>query len=736
MKKSKFHLFLGSFVTPVTVFPTVLTLSATGDNESSNTNNADGDNSNSQPTINPSFNTFGEVVDKITQERLSTIIDNQILEFRRKAQDLVQIASASSNEIIKAIYLQKVADYLEDNREAILENPLKYGFNIVYPKVLALNKEIYTATVHYKNQEYPSIKYGVTASYPTEEVFPNETEGGKVNTISLDYLTEKVYTYYDELNTEFADIFANKNDIPTLKSADENSNLGKINTSMSFDDSHQGVTISVPEGFDSWDEYIRSKVIQRFTSFDLLQNSNDDDIDQDDPFPPITSDQAPNDPLEESEFKFVPELKPIIKYEFFETYAQKLKNSANYEELVQESNSDISLFNDRFYFDNPIFTRYEYKIQSLAIEREGNNSVATPQLIVSVKIRDILNVAKTRLYKTTFEIPTDKKTSLSIESASNLMRETYKRFYKALGIGENIQIKNLGNKSLVTTTYNMIVAANNLLKPASEKDQFKKEYFNLVRLYKNANYELQGEERKTLLPQGNYKKELLNLFLGSLDRLTFNLENNNLNSKNNTGYGYFEYLIVTYKKLVVKLKEVIEQKRLSIIKSNFKNFGYDLAVLENGFKYLTDDLDLLSAIINSSSFNIEKKYDHYVLVLEQVQNTLINLSILTTADSLNPQDRVASGDNPSKKFEQAYEKIKITKPIAQKTKKTTTLQILGSIFSFIGLSTLISWILLKLSKIQKIKLSRRSSIILIVVSSLTFLLGITLIILSFIGGIL
>lgn len=731
MKNKKTKLFLGSLA-PVVIFPTILNLSATGE-AGTDGNNPSDPNAPSEPTLDPKFDTFGDEVSKITKSKLSTLIDDKILEFRRKAQDLVKTSAASSNDIIKGIYLQKVADYLETNRDKILENPTEYGLNIVYPKIISLNKDLYTTTVIYEGNEYTNIKFGLTASYPSDEIIPSATEDKRLNSTDLSTLREKTYTYYDNLTSEFEDVFANEKDIPTLASKESEGNQKDV-TKISYDSDHNGINISLPEGYETWDEYIRSKVIKRFTAFDLLQNSSDEEEEQDDPFPPITDEEVPNDPLEESEFRFVPQLSPILKYEFFDLYKDKIQNESKYQELVSESSRDINLFNNSFYFDNPIFTRYEYKIESVAIENVTENSATKSVLVANVKIIDSLNIGSTRSYKTTFEIPLDKETSLSREAARNLIAATYKRFYDALGIGEKIQIKRLGNKSLVTAVYNMIVASNNLIKPSEANDKFETKYFELIKKYKYLQYNLVGENRKNILPEGEYRTELLNLFLGSLDRLTFSV--NKSEAQSVTGYGYFEYLVVAYKKLALKLKEIMDETRMSIVLSNFKAFNLDLNILEQGFKTLNDDLDLISGVVNSSSFSIEKKFDHYVNILDQLQKTLVNLSILTTKESLDPKQAKSDEDNPSKRFVQAYEELGKTKAIAKETKKTTTSQVIGGIFSFIGLISLISWALLKLSKNKKIKLSRKNSIILLSVSTLTFILGITLIILSSIGGIL
>lgn len=735
MKCKKTKLFLGSLA-PVVIFPTILSLSATGE-AAANGNNPSDPNAPSEPTLDPKFDTFGDEVNKITKSKLSTLIDDKILEFRRKSQDLVKTSAASSNDIIKGIYLQKVADYLENNRDKILENPTEYGLNIVYPKIISLNKDLYTTTVIYEGNEYTNIKFGLTASYPSDEIIPSATEDKSLNTTDLSTLREKTYTYYDNLTSEFEDVFANAKDIPTLASKESGNDNNRDITKISYDSDHNGINISLPEGYKSWDEYIRSKVVKRFTAFDLLQNSSDEEEKQDDPYPPITDEEKPNDPLEESELRFVPQLPPILKYEFFDLYKDKIQNESKYQELVSESSKDINRFNNSFYFDNPIFTRYEYKIESLAIENITENSVSKAVLVANVKIIDSLNVGNTRIYKTTFEMPADKETSLSREAARNLIAATYKRFYDALGIGERIQIKRLGNKSLVTTVYNMIVASNNLIKPSEANDKFETKYFDLIKKYKYLQYNLVGENRKNILPEGEYRTELLNLFLGSLDRLTFSVNKSELNNNQSaTGYGYFEYLVVTYKKLALKLKEIMDETRMSIVKSNFKAFNLDLNVLEQGFKTLNDDLDLISGVVNSSSFSIEKKFDHYVNILDQLQKTLVNLSILTTKESLDPEQTKSDGDNPSKKFVKAYNELNETKAIAKETKKTATSQVIGGIFSFIGLISLISWAILKLSKNKKMKLSRKNSIILLSVSTLTFILGITLIILSLIGGIL
>lgn len=140
-----------------------------------------------------------------------------------------------------------------------------------------------------------------------------------------------------------------------------------------------------PKNFNSWDDYIISKIRPRFIDFDLEQNKDPAEQDQQNqqnnqavenlftPTVPVEGKQVPTDPKEliENIPRFVPKVRSL--YSTLSSSAL-LNRFGTYNEA---NKSDVF-----FYFENPINTRFTYKVTAL---NNNNGKVnATVQIQDSV----------------------------------------------------------------------------------------------------------------------------------------------------------------------------------------------------------------------------------------------------------------------------------------------------------------------------------------------------------------
>ncbi|MGV2393830.1 UNVERIFIED_CONTAM: hypothetical protein O8I53_13300 [Campylobacter lari] len=171
-------------------------------------------NENDEPkTVSPEFDEFKDEVKKIINEKLTDILDKKIEDIREKADLYLkasnEVSSDGKQDIVNSIYLRHVASYLEKNKNNILANPEKYGFKIVYPKVISENKELIRGTVTFDSETY-DISFGTAegTGYNSAE-FKHENENERtteINSFNLDKVKLDTESYLDDLNLEFDDI--------------------------------------------------------------------------------------------------------------------------------------------------------------------------------------------------------------------------------------------------------------------------------------------------------------------------------------------------------------------------------------------------------------------------------------------------------------------------------------------------------------------------------------------------
>ncbi|WP_036451987.1 MSC_0620 family F1-like ATPase-associated subunit [Mycoplasma buteonis] len=700
MKKINKIVALG-IATPVLTSSTLLASAAPGE-----TNDTSDENSNSGK-LDPNFSSFKSKTDLLLSDGLEKLIDGKITEYRETAGNLIKFSEQNNKndrqELVDAVYYQKVADYLEHNKAEILKDPEKYGLYIVAPYVWSTSKQVKTGTVVFKDKAYNNIKIGITkeSNYSAEFLKKENVYGTKVNDYNEKNVENNVTKYLTRLSKQFNDVFLNKIDVPRLKIYSEDNAAELSLTTLSFDSNHNGFEISVPKNYETWNDYIRTKIFNRFVPFDLnanqsIQKSDDQEI----PTPPIIPDEPVEDPILKQEIQNIPSLQPIIKYEFYDSFIP-----SKYDEFIEQLKTNPSTLNNKFLFNNPILTRYEYSIK--ALNKESDKLVAT------VSITDKLDLTRSREYTQEILKLSSQSTTKSFEASVNSLQKTFFNFYQALGIGENMNFKALANSSLAAVVFNMVAEA---LKTTTDSE-FLKRQMNLAEVNKNS------VETVELKESSVYYKEIMNLFLGSLERVDL--------KQGKIWYNYFDYLVNAYYELNKEFKTSLNEKSRKItIENNFKTYQYDLEYLEKGFETLRNDINLLKGLVNSANFDIAQKFNIYNRIVAQIQKTLINLASLSTEKVLDKSTQTVTNEY----FVKAYQEIKELKPIAVPTKKKSILIALGSIFLFIGvLFSVVLAIFATLKKKIKIKMDKKQIFLLVGISVIIILISIILIALG-LGG--
>ncbi|QGZ97915.1 hypothetical protein GE118_03845 [Mycoplasma sp. NEAQ87857] len=745
MKRKIKSLFLGSILLTSTMIPlTVVAADPTSSNDnpsgntSGNTSGDNGSNNNSNNTngneannekkeVAADFDTFaGEQAD-IIKANISSLIDEKIESLNKDANSVLTDDQATSQDVAQALYYTKIADYLSKNKDQILENPSKFGFTIIYPKILSDDRQYNKGTIVYDGENFDNVDIGdslstdysiiATGKYvegPNKDYNPETNKRDIKNTLTFTEISEKTKDYFNRLKDQSDDILRNSDDVPVVTGTDANSSL------VYSDNGNNGrnLDLKVPAGYDDWNQYIASKVTNRFLKFDLMANQEEskDKQEKKPENPPILprDEETPPPNIKDDDTENIPNLSPIVSFSYYDQV--DLNNTASMNDFIAQFKKNEKEGNTNFFFNNPINTRYLYEIKSLVLKDN--------KIVANVDIVDKLDKNLFRPYEAEITKLASKEYTKSYEAGINIISRTYANFYQALGIGDEINLKQLRNNALSTTVFNMIYAAVKL----DNNKEFQKTFDNFAKTYQNSVNNINN----LTYSNSQYAQKLIDFFIRSLSNSTILDLSVPEEKKPKVGLPYFGYLADTYNNLYVRYVKYLElDTTRQWITKNFKTLNalntdkskpflikdFDLAL-----KTLKNNIDYLRGISNTEKFNIYNQYLTYNAVLNEIQTSFNNLSVLSQEKDVDKENY--------KDFESAYKGLSL-KPYRDSLNKNLIYYIFGGILSALGaMLALISVLLLAIKKKWKIKNTKNK----IILTSATAVLAIAVAIVFFVLG--
>lgn len=396
--------------------------------------------------------------DNLIDQRIAAIQNQSDLSFEEKFN--------------KTLYYSQIKAFFAKNQNEIKTNPSKFGLDIIYPYVLSANAEFNKGTIVFNNKTYENKIWGNTdtTNYKKEvtgegnSITPNaDPKKAKVqNTTSDEEGKNVLKTYFNALKQSATSIFLNDSDLPGVgKDYDINGRVTDTNDA--------GVFSNPPKNFNSWDDYIISKIRPRFIDFDLEQNKDPAEQDQQNqknnqsvenllpPTVPVEGKQVPTDPKEliENIPRFVPKVRSL--YSTLSSSAL-LNRFGTYNEA---NKSDVF-----FYFENPINTRFTYKVTAL----NNNNG----KVDATVQIQDSVDKNATTTYTRELDTiglsGTEQQINQNRELAYPAMQKLFLNFYEAVGLNADL---NYGDATKVYVEPQTIFQMVYLAMRAINKPEFK-----------------------------------------------------------------------------------------------------------------------------------------------------------------------------------------------------------------------------------------------------------------------
>ncbi|MFV8475482.1 MSC_0620 family F1-like ATPase-associated subunit [Mycoplasma sp. Z663] len=688
---------------PVTSTLPLSVLSAATTSTPASDNNGSDSTDNQGKNLSPDFDQFAKLEKDFQAEKLGKILDQGIKDLHNEANTLLtNTTTKDAQDILKGMYLKKVAVYLESHKAAIIKNPRDNGFFTFYPEILANSKAFKSMVLSFDDKTYQQVlidaKEGSTNPYQNLPLVSSQISDLKefsneilTNTLTKEQFNSKIDDYFKKLASEFDDIFQNSDDMPTFET-----------TSIDFNSSGD-FNLHAPKEYNSWDDYIKSKYSSRFLKFDLDQNSKEDQEQDKPPSPIIPPLPQIEDPaVKSNEIQSIPSLHPIVSAAMYDAF--KALNS------VEAKNTFITKYNKNveknspiyFFFDNNINTRYQYLVTELKLD-------SNHELLADVRIQDRVDKNNLRTYSFSIDTLASKQITLATQAAKGLIENIFIQLYTALGVNAQIDYQQLVDQELANVLFNMISRAM--------KNTYKPEYkADLAKIIQENASSVSSLDLKSNL-ESKFGADINYFVLSSLK-----------NTVINDTY-YFALLPNAYLNTYKLIAEGIKNK-MDLIKANLKvlNEYYkidylDISWINQGLDVLNDDISFLKGLAINNSFNLYSQYLDYTQLTARINKTFRDLYIILHTEPLANTAENKKAINQMFNSVWAMPQIPYTQPAANKT----LLYTLGAIFlSFSLILILIASTLGITHKRFNIKNTRNKTILMSSLASIFLIIAIIL----------
>lgn len=598
----------------------------------------------------PNFDNFDKFASDEIKTLIPKVIDNAITYVKSKYDQILANKELDFKvRIQNLLYLKNLLKYFEDNKNNIKDHPTNYGFHLVLPYVISKNKKYNLVNIEFNGQTYKNIKAGYTdPSDYVNAIKPNGkieiSQKDQINEFSKEIFEKTIKKYSSELIKELKSIIYDSKDVPVI---DKDVELKE--------DSDGRYVTTLPKGFDNWNTYIASKIKTRFVEFDLKQNQEAEEKQNENTQPtqpPSLPPIVPGDKNEipgiqdlDNKIQTLPLLAPYISYKYVQ---QGLLNIKNQFDLLQ-----INEKSKIFYFNNPINTRYQYKVISFEYEN------AKVLKNIKIEISDKNNAALHKQYildKITFNLDTN--WNKLKENQINNVQKTFLKLYKALGVDEKINYDSIRNQFLQNALFNNVNAATELVSLKNSES-----FEDLENKRINDNYSLLDNNNNLL---NKLSKYTIYSFLSSLNSIKINSNS------------FWLQIPQAFEAIQYQFKEVIKHNQKFIL-NNLSQINGKNDQLVKLFDINTKNIDKLFALVRQRTFNLENWYSEYIDLISKIKQTFSLFSVLALNNDIKNDNKFKT------EFIKSYDLV--NKYIEEDTKNKNNIKVTSGI-SLLVISTI------------------------------------------------
>ena len=598
----------------------------------------------------PNFDNFDKFATDEIKTLIPKVIDNAITYVKSKYDQILANKELDFKvRIQNLLYLKNLLKYFEDNKNNIKDHPTNYGFHLVLPYVISKNKKYNLVNVEFNGQTYQNIKAGYTdPSDYINAIKPNGkitiSQKDQINEFSKEIFEKTIKKYSSELIKELKSIIYDSKDVPVI---DKDVELKE--------DSDGRYITTLPKGFDNWNTYIASKIKTRFVEFDLKQNQEAEEKQNENTQPtqpPSLPPIVPGDKNEipgiqdlDNKIQTLPLLTPYISHKYVQ---QSLLNIKNQFDSLQTNEK-----NKIFYFNNPINTRYQYKVISFEYEN------AKVLKNIKIEISDKNNAALHKQYildKITFNLDTN--WNKLKENQINSVQKTFLKLYKALGVDEKINYDSIRNQFLQNALFNNVNAATELVSLKNSES-----FEDLENKRINDNYSLLDNNNNLL---NKLSKYTIYSFLSSLNSVKINSNS------------FWLQIPQAFEAIQYQFKEVIKHNQKFIL-NNLSQINGKNDQLVKLFDINTKNINKLFALVRQRTFNLENWYSEYIDLISKIKQTFSLFSVLALNNDIKNDNKFKT------EFIKSYDLV--NKYIEEDTKNKNNIKVTSGI-SLLVISTI------------------------------------------------
>ena len=599
----------------------------------------------------PNFDNFDKFASDEIKTLIPKVIDNAITYVKSKYDQILADKELDFKvRIQNLLYLKNLLKYFEDNKNNIKDRPTNYGFHLVLPYVISKNKKYNLVNIEFNEQTYTNIKAGyIDPSDYVNAIKPNGkitiSQKDQINEFSKEIFEKTIKKYSSELIKELKSIIYDSKDVPII---DKDVELKE--------DSDGRYVTTLPKGFDSWNTYIASKIKTRFVEFDLKQNQEAEEKQNENTQPTQPPSLPPIVPGDKNEIpgiqdlnnkiQTLPLLAPYISHKYVQQGLLNIKNQ--FDSLQTNEKSKI------FYFNNPINTRYQYKVISFEYEN------AKVLKNIKIEISDKNNAAWHKQYildKITFNLDTN--WNKLKENQINSVQKTFLKLYKALGVDEKINYDSIRNQFLQNALFNNVNAATELVSLKNSES-----FEDLENKRINDNYSLLDNNNNLL---NKLSKYTIYSFLSFLNSVKINSNS------------FWLQIPQAFEAIQYQFKEVIKHNQKFIL-NNLSQINGKNDQLVKLFDINTKNIDKLFALVRQRTFNLENWYSEYIDLISKIKQTFSLFSVLALNNDIKNDNKFKT------EFIKSYDLI--NKYIEEDTKNKNNIKVTSGI-SFLVISTII-----------------------------------------------
>ncbi|WP_434326064.1 MSC_0620 family F1-like ATPase-associated subunit [Mycoplasma leachii] len=701
---------------------------STSENENNDTSNGNDNTTSSTdpltPKISDQFDTFKEKAEKSIKETLEKVQKKAIETIEQELGKLKKLDESTEKSeqyfknLQKRVYLTELKKHFS-NKNAFEKEASKYGFDITFPKVIANDKKVDTAIVKFNGKTYNNIKVSPDkAERDYTKVVEKDKQDGveknkkeQENVITSHRFDALLSNYSQSLLSKLKDIiYKEEQDLPEFGKdiffSQKNSNESNTSTNESGNTTNiDGYTIVLKKEHKTWQDYIKTKIKNRFVDFDLNQNQafqfNTQTSNSSKPTPPNLPDinKKPLDPTEKRDQNSVeyaeqlPRLQPILRWSYADKDKSFIKSTFN---ASTEEKEPI------FFFINPVNTRFKYHVTSL-----NDNGTAV------VKIKDQVKDVERTYYTSELTYNADPRFTFILENLSKKIEAKFLQLYKALLLDEKINYVNLNNDHLQTSLFGLVNLATRIV---SDTKYSHNVLYNIAATKYQSLNDISSDD--------DYASWINKVSNQAFSRLLHAINASQLNNQNNP----WTVLTAGFKSVQEIYQELarVSGTREAIIKKA-NEFNIDLKHLDQLYDYL--DTSILKAQTSANqigkALNILSWYDDFTNHIKDTSEHSALLKVLTdTSEIKNNEEKV-------KEFQESYQSA-IKKLEDNNRENKRPLIIISSLFIALSLLFIIANTLVFLIKAKRSN-NKNAKLTFIISTTISTIITISSIILLIIG---